>query len=155
MTATESRLWRRLYTCARRMGRTTLFTRIETSTCLGVADVEYVTPRLHGWIELKTTHTKQQDTPLALGSPFTVQQYNWLRAHDSPATNLRSWLLIGCHSATRWSSFILVPTQVAVRFLTKTHRPSLQDLAPYTHEDEGSIISFLCGGLYANATTNA
>lgn len=70
-------------------------TRIETSTALGVSDVEYVIGTYHGWLELKRSTAKLSSSKIALSTDYTTQQYQWLLAHHRPQNNLCSFLVIG------------------------------------------------------------
>ena len=93
------------------------FTRFEVDTEVGVADVEYVAPGWHGWIELKATATVRPDSPLRCGHPFTAAQCAWLLAHHAPGACLRSWLLIGISGRVGWRGFLLLDALHAVSFL--------------------------------------
>lgn len=118
MIATEAKLWRRFGKEANSTPGC-FFTRIETEVALGVSDVEYVTPRMHGWIELKVSKTKTDFSPVVLSSPFTVHQYQWLKFHTNSSIGLKSWLLIGRSGTTQWREWALLPPSVALRFAQK------------------------------------
>lgn len=90
-------------------------TRIESgSTAGGVADVDYACPRAHGWVELKTSHVPNENSPYALGSEFTAAQAAWLLNHHRPSIHLLSYLLIGTYTAQgRWDHFVILTPRAA------------------------------------------
>lgn len=93
--------------------------RIECYTLDGVSDVEYVSPKGHGWIELKVATQRTADHPLTLGHELTMAQMVWLSTHHRPDINLRSGLLIGVKRADRWDEFLFMPPATAAMLLCK------------------------------------
>lgn len=112
MIGTESKLWENLQNAAK--GTSCHMTRIETSTCNGVSDVEYVTDNWHGWIELKTCSIQRDTSLFTLHSPYTTAQAQWLIDHHDPDKNLRSWLLIGRIGSRTWKEYILIPPRQSI-----------------------------------------
>ena len=122
MIGTEQRLWRIMKT------ETDLtphkFTRIETSTVEGVADVEYVAHPWQGWIELKTANLPRIGRAFFLHSPFTLAQCSWLLAHDAPKYHMRSWLLLGLIGSRTWKGFVLFPATMTTHLLHVRKSPA-------------------------------
>ena len=121
MIGTESKLWKILDQASQDAG---VFTRIETSTAVGIADVEYVAQPWHGWLELKTASMPRAGKPFSLHSPFTIAQCSWLVSHNAPRHFLRSWVLIGVIGARRWKQFILLPAQHTVHLIHVRKSPA-------------------------------
>lgn len=126
MIGTEQKLWQRMRDTA---PKALEMTRIETPTRAGVSDVEYVVRGgVHGWIELKTSSTKNESSLLTLHTPLTLQQLTWLLSHHNPKTHLCSWLLIGFLGPRTWRMFMLVPPKHATGLLHMRRAPLLHDL---------------------------
>lgn len=90
-------------------------TRIESGTTrAGIADIEYVSSRAHGWVEMKVGRIGRGEV-LRLNHDFSADQFNWLIGHDNPSIGLRSYLLIGVEDAQgHWKSFVLLPARSSV-----------------------------------------
>jgi len=118
--STEAKLWSTLRAALPR-GKGVRYTRIETGLIqAGVADVEYVHPPYHGWIELKVgLLSPHANAPLRLRHPFSFAQWAWLLTHDRPRDRLRSWLLVGvaARTAPGWHAFVLCTAPAAVFLL--------------------------------------
>jgi hypothetical protein len=112
MIGTESKLWDNLQNAAK--GTSCNMTRIETSTCNGVSDVEYVTSNWHGWIELKTSSAQRETSLLNLHTPYTSAQLQWLLDHHDVERHLRSWLVIGRVGVRTWREYLLIPPRESV-----------------------------------------
>lgn len=144
---TEAQLWRTFEGAAR--GTDVELTRIETSTVVGVSDVEYVTPLWHGWIETKVALTKRDTTPLKCTHPLTLEQYGWIVRHHGVTRSLRSWVLIGLGGAPRWRGFLLVPApqawHVCGEASGEAQRPSLDELDKYRVDKIEDVIKIIWG----------
>lgn len=112
MIGTESKLWANLQNAAE--GTACHMTRIETSTCSGVSDVEYVTDNWHGWVELKTSSAQRETSLFTLHSPYTTAQAQWLLDHHDPTKHLRSWLIVGRTGPRTWKEYVLIPPRHSV-----------------------------------------
>lgn len=126
MIGTESKLWETLERAAK--GTDCNMNRIETTTRNGVSDVEYVTPKWNGWIELKTSSAMKDSSKLTLHCPYTSWQLQWLLDHDKPTRNLRSWLLIGRIGSRTWKEFLLLPPRLSVACLQFRKVPRIDKL---------------------------
>lgn len=142
--ATETKLWKAI--------RCEGMTRIESGgTHEGIADVEYVLPPWHGWLELKITYwPRKPRDPFYLQSPYTLMQAIWLLKHQRPTEHLRSWLLLGVGDTTgsRWSAFILIPPKVALRLMEGRKPPGhmvLLKLPGVRLDTRQSLIDYLKG----------
>ena len=123
MIGTESKLWGVLKSAGKHD-----FTRIETSIAAGVADVEYVRPNFHGWVELKTAHQPRPGRPYALHCPLTVAQCTWLVRHHKPFQGLRSWVLLGILGTHTWAKFILISAPLTTHILQSRKAPAHERL---------------------------
>lgn len=102
---TEKQLWERMR--RRLIDRTLQMARIETSTHLGVSDVEYVGDAAHGWVELKVAKATITLKPLRFQEEFKISQQAWLLGHHKPEIGLRSYLLIAVVQAYATREWIL------------------------------------------------
>lgn len=125
MIGTETKLWQTLHKAA---DAAHLYTRIETSTAAGVADVEYVAAPWHGWIELKTCAVLRETSRLTLESPYTLAQLGWLLKHHDPAHRLRSWLLVGFRGARTWREWWLLSPRASVALVHVRKAPSVREM---------------------------
>ena len=148
MIATESRLWQKLAEAAilvrgdpAEVGRLNVrsLSRIETpSTQNGVSDVEYAINRYSGWIELKTSSIKRDESKLTFHAPFTTAQYTWIRTHHLPSYYQRSWLLVGRMGVRTWSEWLLIPPRPALLLTQMRVAPSLLHI-----REQRGVHSFL------------
>lgn len=120
--STEVKLWESIQP---KMKQTACqMTRIESGlTACGIADITYVCRHgWSGWLESKVLATQRLSSSFMFGSPFTLQQWQWLIQHEDACCYRRSFLLVGQPGpALRgWSSYILVPARVAGRLATVT-----------------------------------
>lgn len=125
---TEQGLWA---TLTRHCPRDLAMHRIETGTQLGVADVEYVGAKAHGWVELKVGVIGHRY--LRLGHVVTAEQAIWLLEHNRPRIHLHSWLLVGIHAPNigrQWQRFLLgAPTIAALMAVPRPEdRPTWAEL---------------------------
>lgn len=125
MIGTETKLWKTLSAAAE---ESQVYTRIETSTATGVADVEYVASPWHGWIELKTCEVLRETSRLTLESPYTLAQLGWLLTHHDPAHHLRSWLLVGFRGARTWREWWLLSPRASAALVHVRKAPSVQEM---------------------------
>ena len=116
MIGTEQKVWEGLRKAAEQIdGRFTL-TRIETLTRVGVSDVEYASSHAHGWVEIKTSSSRETGN-LVLHHPFSIAQQQWLSLHHDPKRYLHSWLLVGVLGARTWRELLLLPPAVSIQLV--------------------------------------
>lgn len=125
-------MWEQLRDAVKKVGEPGRFTRIETGDIvLGVSDIEYVTPKFHGWVESKVMAASRDTSTFMFKTPFKVEQMQWVLEHHNPKRYLVSWLLVGqprsILQGVGWERWFLLPAPVTTRLL-KTIRPTIGEV---------------------------
>jgi hypothetical protein len=111
MIATENKLWSGLKKFEDEFKS---LQRVESPITPGASDVEYVTTRRSGWIELKTCHMPRPGKRFSLHCPLSTTQVEWLLTHHNPSQSLHSYVLLAVMGKTTWQEFVVVEPQIAV-----------------------------------------